>query len=343
MTWAPFALTVTVVLSAGVATPAEARQRDADPRKVIVDADPGIDDAMAILFALRSPALEVLGITTVFGNAHIDMGTANALRLVELAGRDVPVARGAAHPLILPLAPPPEFVHGTDGLGNIAQSEPTRQPIEASAAEFIVSTARRYPGEVTLLAIGRLTNLALALALEPRLPALVREVVLMGGSASAGGNVTPVAEANIWGDPHAADIVLGASWKVTMVGLDVTTSVRLGDDRLERMAARDPRVGGFVYRITRFYKQFHDSMGVTGGFYVHDPSAVAYLIDPGIFSTDKARVRVVTEGIAMGQTIADSATRAQRWDAFKGRPEVTVCRDVDGDRLLRLFETTLTP
>ena len=212
-----------------------------------------------------------------------------------------------------------------------------------SAAEFIVATARRYPGEVTLLAVGRLTNLALALALEPRLPSLVREVVLMGGSASAGGNVTPVAEANIWGDPHAADIVFGAPWKVTMVGLDVTSRVRLGDDRLERMAARDPRVGGFVYRITRFYKQFHDSMGVTGGFYVHDPSAVAYLIDPGLFTTDRARVRVVTEGIAIGQTIADSGTRRERWEASKGRPDVTVCREVDGDRLLRLFEMTVTP
>lgn len=343
MTVTRFALTVAVVLATGVTTPADARQRDANPRKVIVDADPGIDDAMAIVFALRSPALDVLGITTGFGNAGIEEGTANALRLVELLGRDVPVARGAARPLILPPAAPPAFVHGTDGLGNTATPPPTRQPIEASAAEFIVSTARRHPGEVTLLAVGRLTNLALALALEPRLPALVREVVLMGGSASVGGNVTPVAEANIWGDPHAADIVFGASWKVTMVGLDVTHRVRLGDDRLERMAARDQRVGGFLYRISRFYKQFHDSIGVTGGFYVHDPSAVAYLIDPGIFSADKARVRVVTEGIAMGQTIADSRMRAEGWDASKGRPEVTVCRGVDGDRLLRLFETTVTP
>ncbi len=343
MTRAFIALALLVCFFTAVAARADARQRDANPRKVIVDADPGIDDALAMLFALRSPALEVLGITTVFGNASIEVGTANALRLVELVGRDLPVARGAAHPLIVPGASPPDFVHGTDGLGNVAAPPPTRQPIEVSAAEFIVATARRYPGEVTLLAVGRLTNLALALALEPRLPALVREVVLMGGSASAGGNVTPVAEANIWGDPHAADIVFGAPWKVTMVGLDVTSRVRLGDDRLERMAARDPRVGGFVYRITRFYKQFHDSMGVTGGFYVHDPSAVAYLIDPGLFTTDRARVRVVTEGIAIGQTIADSGTRRERWEASKGRPDVTVCREVDGDRLLRLFEMTVTP
>jgi inosine-uridine nucleoside N-ribohydrolase len=342
MAWKPVLGTV-ILLLAFEATPTRAEgQGDARPRKVILDADPGIDDAMAILFALRSPALDVLGITSVFGNADIDVATANALRLVELAGREVPVARGAAHPLVIPKGPAPDFVHGADGLGNIGAPPPTGKTIEASAAEFIVATARRYPGEVTLVPVGRLTNLALALALEPRLPELVKEVVLMGGSAWAGGNVTPVAEANIWGDPHAADIVFGAPWKVTMVGLDVTTRVRLQDDRLLRMAEKDDRVGAFLYRISRFYKRFHDATGVTGGFYVHDPSAVAYAIDPSLFTTEKARVRVVTEGIALGQTIAYSGPRVDQWEASRGRPEATVCRDVDGERLLRLFETTTT-
>ena len=313
------------------------------PRKVILDADPGIDDAMAIVFALRSPALEVLGITTVFGNADIEVATANALRLVELTGRSVPVARGAARPLVVPKAPPPDFVHGADGLGNIAAPAPKTTTIDASGAELIVSTARRYPGQVTLVAVGRLTNLALALALEPRLPELVKEVILMGGSAAAGGNVTPLAEANIWGDPHAADLVFAARWPVTMVGLDVTTRVRLEDDRLLRMAQKDDRVGDFLYRSSRFYKQFHDATGVTGGFYVHDPSAVAYAIDPSLFSTDKAAVRVVTEGIGIGQTVAVSGPRAEQWEATRGRPAVTICRQVDGERLLQLFEATVTP
>ena len=332
------------LLVAFSATPAAAPgQGDARPRKVILDADPGIDDAMAILFALRSPALDVLAITTVFGNADIEVATANALRLVELVGRQVPVARGAAHPLVLPKTPPPDFVHGADGLGNVGAPPPKGKAIEASAAELIVATVRRHPGEVTLVAVGRLTNLALDLALEPRLPELVKEVVLMGGSAHSGGNVTPVAEANVWGDPHSADMVFAAPWKVTMVGLDVTTRMRLQDDRLLRMAAKDEWVGAFVYRISRFYKQFHDSTGVTGGFYVHDPSAVAYAIDPSLFSTERAQVRVVTEGIAVGQTIAASGSRAERWPASRGRPEVTICRDVDGEGLLRLFEATVTP
>ena len=335
--------TVALLVTIGATATVGLGKGDPRPRKVILDADPGIDDAMAILFALRSPALDVVAITTVFGNADIEVATANALRLVELAGREVPVARGAAHPLVLPKAPPPDFVHGADGLGNVGAPSPTGRAIEASAAELIVATVRRHPGEVTLVAVGRLTNLALALALEPRLPELVKEVVLMGGSAHAGGNVTPVAEANVWGDPHSADIVFAAPWKVTMVGLDVTTRMRLQDDRLLRMAAKDERVGAFVYRISRFYKQFHDSTGVTGGFYVHDPSAVAYAIDPSLFSTEKAQVRVVTEGIAVGQTIVASGSRAERWQASRGRPEVTICRDVDGEGLLRLFEATVTP
>jgi inosine-uridine nucleoside N-ribohydrolase len=313
------------------------------PRKVILDTDPGVDDAMAIVFALRSPALQVLGITTVYGNADIELTTANALRVVELVGRDVPVARGAAHPLVRSKAPSPDFVHGKDGLGDVDAPPPTAKPIDTGAAELIVTTARRHPGEVTLVAVGPLTNLALALALEPGLPALVKEVILMGGSASAGGNVTPVAEANIWGDPQAADIVFAAPWSVTMVGLDVTTRVRLGDDRLLRMAQRDARVGDFLYRASRFYKQFHESTGVTGGIYVHDPSAVAYAIDRGLFSTERARVRVVAEGIAMGQTIAVSGARGEEWEATRGRPEATVCRGVDGEALLRLFEKTITP
>jgi inosine-uridine nucleoside N-ribohydrolase len=333
----------TLVLIAATPPVATADPDQTTPRKVIVDADPGIDDAMAILFALRSPALEVLGVTTVFGNADIDTATSNALRLVELAGSQAPVARGAGRPLVLPAAPPPDFVHGPDGLGGINAPPPTRSAIEASAAEFIATTARRHPGEVTLLAVGRLTNLALALALEPRLPQLVREVVVMGGSAWAGGNVTPAAEANVWGDPHAADLVFGAPWPLTMVGLDVTTRVRLTEERLERMAGKDARIGGFIYRISRFYKAFYDSVGVTGGFHVHDPSAVAFLLDPGLFTIERAPVRVVTEGMAIGQTIAASGPRADQWEPARGRPAVAVCREVDAERLLRLFETTVTP
>ena len=311
--------------------------------KVIIDTDPGIDDAMAILFALNSPRLDVLGLTTVFGNAGTEQATANALRLVELAGRNIPVAVGATRPWVLPPSPPPDFVQGSDGLGNIHAPPPAGRPIEADAASFIVQTVRRHPGEVTLLALGPLTNLALALAIEPRLPDLVQRVVVMGGAAGVPGNVSPVAEANIAGDPHAADIVLTTPWPVTMVGLDVTTRVKLDDEVLLRLAKKNELVGGFIFKISRFYRRFYESIGITGGFYVHDPSAVAFVISPDLFSTERSPMRVVTDGIAIGQTIPAPSGRADEWKAWRGRPEVEICRGVDAEGLLRLFESTLSP
>jgi uridine nucleosidase len=172
-----------------LATPAAA---EGPPVKVLIDADTGIDDAMAILFALRSPALEVVGITSVFGNTTLENATANALRLVELAGASVPVARGAPVPLVREPRPPAAFVHGADGLGEMAGPPPRGSASEHSAAEFIVAMARRHPGEITLVPVGPLTNIALALALEPRLPLLVKQVVLMGGAALVKGNVSTV-------------------------------------------------------------------------------------------------------------------------------------------------------
>lgn len=321
-----------------LATPASS---DAQPTKVIIDADPGIDDSMAILFALHSDALDVLAITTVLGNAHIEAATTNALRLVELSGKDVPVARGAAEPLQIDLRPPPDFVHGKNGIGNFDAPTPSRRPVSMGAAELIVETVKQHPRQVTLIAVGRMTNLARALELEPTLPELVREVIIMGGAVGVPGNVSPVTEANIGGDPHAADIVFSAGWPLTMVGLDVTTAVRLTDDRLRRIAERNETAGGFIWAISRFYRSFYESTGVTGGFYVHDPSAIAFAIDRSLFTTSTARVRVATEGIAIGQTIAASGPRADEWEPWRDVPEAEVCSAVEAERLLDLFETTL--
>jgi len=311
------------------------------PTKIIIDSDPGVDDTMAILFAFQSPAIEVVGITTVFGNTNIGNGTANALTLVDLVGASVPVARGAEHPLVREPREPPAFVHGSDGLGQVGKQRPVGEVIELSAAEFIVDMARRHPGEITLVPVGPLTNIAMALALEPRLPELIREVVLMGGAAGVVGNISPVAEANIFGDPHAADIVFRAPWRVTMVGLDVTTRVRMRDDLLQRIAMANPQLGGFIWDVSRFYKSFYESRGVTGGFYVHDPSAIAYVIDPGLFETEPARVRVDVDGLAIGQTIAAFGTPPDFWTPWSGTPNARVCVGVDAERFLRLYESTL--
>jgi inosine-uridine nucleoside N-ribohydrolase len=312
------------------------------PRKIIIDTDPGIDDAMAILFALKSPALQVVGLTTIFGNVHTPLATENALRLIEIADQPhIPVAQGAILPLIVPLNYVADFVHGQDGLGNINYPTPKGRAIDQPAAQFIVEMIMAHPGEITLVPLGPLTNLALAIALEPRIVDEVAEVVLMGGAALVNGNVSPAAEANIVHDPHAADVVFSAGWPVTMVGLDVTVQTEMTADYLASLAVDGSPLGQFVHQITNFYVEFHRSWYGIDGAHTHDPSAVAYVIDPTLFSTITGPVRVVTEGLAVGQTIVD---RRQHWWSANGWTNVkpaTVCVTVDSTRLLALFKTTL--
>lgn len=313
------------------------------PQKIIIDTDPGVDDAMAILFALKSPELEVVGLTTVFGNVHTHLATQNALRLVEFAGRaDIPVAHGAELPLVVPLDYVADFVHGGDGLGNTNPPPPQGRPVGQPAAQFIVETVMAHPGQITLVPVGPLTNIALALALEPALAENVAGVVLMGGAATVNGNVNPAAEANIFHDPHAADIVLTANWPVTMVGLDVTMQTIMTDDYLASLNTPASPAGQFIYRISRFYRDFHQESYGLNGIHTHDPSAIAYLIDPSLFTTGRGPIRVVTEGIASGQTLLD---RHQRWRSpndWSGKPAVNVCLGVDSKRLLALYHQRIT-
>ncbi|AQK89685.1 putative uridine nucleosidase 2 [Zea mays] len=198
-------------------------------KKVIIDTDPGIDDAMAIFVALRSPELEVLGLTTTFGNVHTALATRNALHLLEAVGRtDIPVAEGS-HVTIkkatkLRIA---SFVHGSDGLGNQDFPPPATKPIDQSAAAFLVEQANLYPGQVTIVALGPLTNLALAVELDPSFPKKIGQIIILGGAYSVNGNVNPAAEANIFGDPDAADIVFTCGADILAVGLNVTHQVVL--------------------------------------------------------------------------------------------------------------------
>jgi len=307
------------------------------PQKIIIDTDPGIDDAMAILLALASPELDVIGLTTIYGNVYTPQATQNALRLVEFAGRpDIPVAHGAELPLLLPLDSVADFVHGDDGLGNIAMPPPQGLPVSQSAAEFMVEQVMSQPGEVTLVPVGPLTNIALALNLEPRLAENVAGVVLMGGAATVIGNVTPAAEANIIHDPHAADVVFTAGWPLTMVGLDVTMQTTMTNDYL--VSLQSSRVGQFIFDITRFYTAFHRREYDLDGAHTHDPSAIAWLINPGLFTVETGPVRVITAGIALGQTLLD---RRRHWlgpNGWTDRPAVNVCTGVDSVGLLALFK-----
>src|SRR5258708_8695873 len=229
------------------------------PESILIDTDPGIDDFMAILFALKSPELEVVALTSVFGNHFVEITTRNALRILELAGRDdIPVARGAYSPLVREYTSPPTMVHGHDGLGDAGLTqEPDSEAAHTRAAQFIVEAVMSRPGEITLVPIGPLTNIAMALKLEPRLVKAARRVVLMGGAAFTEGNVSPVAEANIHNDPEAAASVFGAGWDVVMVGMDVTTKVIMERTFFGELALSKAPYTVMVKRVVPPYLALH--------------------------------------------------------------------------------------
>jgi len=315
-------------------------------RKIIIDTDPGVDDTMAIFFALRSPELDVIGLTTIFGNVRTDLATTNALRLLEIAGRtDIPVAKGADDPLAGPFKGPVPYVHGDDGQGNIHLPPPKMRPIDQPAAVFLIEQIMAAPGEITLVPLGPLTNIALALRLEPRIAHKVKEVVLMGGNALCPGNATPAAEANIHNDPEAADVVFGAGWPVTMVGLDVTHQVNLTPEHIARYSASSDPLAQHIARILPHYRAYFEKFNSNmRGIYVHDSSAVAYVIDSTLFETKQWPIRVETQSLSRGKTL--------HWGlpddypmippAFKDRPRVNVCISVDAARLIALETGRLT-
>jgi purine nucleosidase len=308
--------------------------------RILFDTDPGIDDAMALLMLARDARAELVGISTVFGNAPVDITTANALALCHRFGIDVPVARGAARPMVSEPRHFPVQIHGHDGLGDVAAHPPhARAPEAADAASFICDLARRHGSELTLVAVGPLTNLAQALALDPELPRHVQRVVVMGGAFGTlghGGNVTPVAEANVFCDPHAAAAVFGAAWPVTVVGLDVTHQVLMSTAYLDALGDEGGAEGRYLRDITRTYERFyHHRTG--GGIFAHDASAVACALDASRFEVRHGALRVVTEGLALGQTIQSRRGllhSARDWD---GLPEQRACVAVDAPGVLADF------
>jgi inosine-uridine nucleoside N-ribohydrolase len=315
-------------------------------KKVIFDTDPGIDDAMALLFLKRAPEVDIVGVTTSFGNGAIETTTRNALYLCELFGIEAPVARGAARPLAGEARAPAAHVHGDDALGGVASAfEPVKAPQTLSADAAIVDLVRRYPHQISIVAVAPLTNLALALRRDPAIAALVKEVIVMGGAfgfRGHSGNVGPVTEANIGGDPLAADEVLGAPWPVTLVGLDVTQETVMPAEMVDRLGRVGGAEGRFIRDIAGFYLDFHRAYEGLNGMFVHDSSAVACLLDPSIFVMRRGPVRVVRDGIAAGQTIQSPSTRKITPPAWQGRPDQSVCVGVDPKRVLDLYFETVT-
>ncbi|HEV2178240.1 MAG TPA: nucleoside hydrolase [Terriglobia bacterium] len=272
-------------------------------RRVIIDTDPGVDDAFALLFAMRSPELKIEAITPVAGNVPLSLTLPNALRMVEIAGRtDIPVARGASAPLMRKLVTA-TYAHGENGLAGVVFPEPTTKPVEQSAAELIYQVASRHPGEVSIIAIGPLTNVATALRAYPPLEKMIAEIVLMGGSLS-GGNVTPAAEFNLYVDPEAASIVFGSGIPLTMVGLDVTRKAILTEAHVKTLEGGSNAVSRAAARIGRAILEQARRAGWTSGPAMHDPLAVATFLDKSVVQLENYFVAVETAGqFTSGETV----------------------------------------
>jgi inosine-uridine nucleoside N-ribohydrolase len=327
------------------------------PRRIILDTDPGVDDAMAIFLALRSPELKVEAITAVSGNVPLSLTLPNALRLVEIANRaDVAVAAGAATPLVRRLITA-TYAHGNNGLAGVDFPAPKLQPVAATASEVIRRMVRANPGQITIVAIGPLTNIATVLKEDPSLATLIKSIAIMGGSLS-GGNVTPSAEFNFYVDPEAARIVFDSGIPLTMVGLDVTRKVLLHEEQIRTLeAAQNPvsQAAGKIMRAT--LERMRKNGRENPSFAMHDPLTVAHLIDPMILTLKDYYVQIETSGeLTAGESVGYDHTPLRRSPAldtglplpateaadaeFKSNAKVAV--EVDSDKFLHLLLSRLT-
>lgn len=311
----------------------------AEPKKIIIDTDPGIDDVMAIFVALQSPEVDVIGLTTIYGNVYTTLATRNALHLLEIAGRtDIPVAEGS-HVTItkgtkLRIA---DFVHGADGLGNQNFPPPAGKPIEQSAAAFLIEQAKLYPGKVTVVALGPLTNIALAIELDPGFSKNIGQIVLLGGAFAVNGNVNPAAEANIFGDPEAADIVFTSGADILAVGINVTHQVVLTDADREKLAQSNGKFAQYLCKILEVYFSYHRDAYNTKGVYLHDPTALLAAVNPSLITYTEGVVRVQTSGITRGLTLFyNKQKRFAEVTEWTDKPTVKVAVTVDAPTVVKL-------
>lgn len=317
-------------------------------KSVIFDTDIGIDDAMALLFAHFAENISIRAITTKFGNASIENTTRNALLVKEMFAINAPVYQGASSPLSIRLGEGyPSHVHGKNGLGDIQFEDPTLQVEAWTAAQALVEISKEGGPDsekISIIAIGGLTNIAAAIALDPTFPSRVGELIVMGGAFGYNqhsGNVSPVAEANIASDPLAADRVFASDIPTTIVGLDVTQEVIIDNPFIQLLADSAGAAGQFIKSTNKHYFDFYQSLSGKYECPLHDSCAVAYLLNPDMFSTIRRPVRVVTTGIALGQTIHADEQRAYATDAWDNSPDCTICTQVNSSAVLELYRSTL--
>jgi purine nucleosidase len=309
--------------------------------RMILDVDTGIDDALAIVLAVKRPAIALEAVTTVYGNIDVAAATRNTLQILEVAGApDVPVAAGAARALTRPFIRKASHIHGPNGIGEVALPPPSRAPVAEAACDLIIRLARENPGEITLVPLGPMTNVALALMKAPETARLLDRIVLMGGSLfhpGVPGIPSPMADANFFNDPEAARIVFQSGARVTMVGFDVTMKTLFTGAMMDALAARGDAATRAVVQASRYYlaayqAQYPDIAGCA----LHDPLAVAVAEQPDLVTVEPMQCDVECVGeITRGQVVAD------RRRTGKTVPNVDVCVDVDVPRFMELFLTTL--
>jgi purine nucleosidase len=322
----------------------------APPRRVIIDTDPGIDDAMAILLALNSPELQVEALTVVAGNVDQPQGLENALKIVSLAERcDVVVAGGAKHPLHQKLITA-QFWHGKNGLAAVELPPSKCKADSRFGPDLIIEMIHAHPHEITLIPVGPLTNIALAVSKDPSIVPLVHDIVIMGGSVS-GGNVNGAAEANIYNDPEAAQIVFNAGWTVTMIGSDVGERTLITRKRLSELQESHGPESNFVAKLADFYLTRSEKSGYSGAA-MYDPLAVGTVIEPTLVTLKAMHVDVETKGeFTRGETVANRMSSNEN-NVLHGdhyeiegvielKPNARVCLASDADRFLDLFITRI--
>ena len=304
---------------------------------LIIDTDPGQDDAVAILLALASPEIDLLGITTVAGNVPLDLTEVNARKICDLAGRqDVPVFAGLSRPLVRRLVTA-EHVHGRTGLDGPDLPPPQTPLQEQHAVDFIIETVRKEPsGSVTIAPIGPLSNIAMALQRAPDIAPRIKQIVLMGGGCFEGGNITPAAEFNIYVDPHAAAVVFGAGIPITMMPLDVTHKALTTAKRNGALRAIGNRTCTAVAEMLGFFERFDEAKYGRDGGPLHDPCTLAWMIAPELFSGRHCNVEIETASeLTMGMTVID-------WWQVSGRPHnAFVVGDLDAEAFFALITERL--
>jgi purine nucleosidase len=277
-----------------------------EQKRILFDTDPGIDDSLAILLALASPELKVEGVSVVHGNCSVGQATINALSVLELAKANaIPVARGFELPLVQPSLLAPE-THGNTGLGYAVLPPPTTKPVAQHSVDFLIEKILSAPGKLTLVCIGPLTNVAVAIRKEPRILQAVKEVVIMGGAIKHQGNTTPLAEFNVYVDPHAAYMVYHSGMPITLIPLDVTYQCIFTHADVERLLQIKSPIPKFVADSTRFYMEFHDEFQQIDGCIINDPLALALTFAPELCDYEEHYVDVdISGGVSMGKTFAD--------------------------------------